>query len=756
MKYYSKKRFELFTVALSVFCTLGTHRSNAQIFPGPLAVGLDSPSLIWTSGGDANWGLDPEVFSFGDSSVTFDDLQDGQRTWVETTVRGPGTLTFRWKVSSEVCDDNLCDIARFELDGQVQRTLSGEVDWQIEALVLPKGDHHLRWEYRKDETTSAGDDKFWLDGVAFGEGHPIPVIVQGSGKVTLEPNQLLYATGDTVLLKATQSSAESAFQGWEDPINSFKPEFEYKVRSFRVITAVFGDDYGMALDAPEQFWQSAGALNWTSIVDATAVGGFALQSGDIDDGEITSIRTRFRGPGILRFRWKVSSEFCADAPCDFLDFRVNGISRGIVSGETDWEEVAIPLPGGSHDVEWRYQKDKFTSKGQDLAWLDNVRIEPRAVPPISGIEYFIDMDDPGQGNAIALPGGVEEFNIPVEGLDLGIHLVTVRAKQEIDGQEFWSHNQSLIFSVFPEDFTGQISRVEYFVDKDPGLGSGTPISLDEDVISIPTEGLDPGFHILAVRARQAGPGDAEWSLDTQHPFDVLPSTATDDIVPALREVRFEFVDAEGRFTPPFLITDDLIPFLDREVTVTADVLNQPGVVLGRAIAVNALGQESPGAWFSVDVVSELSSSWTTWLERYFTADEQADTTRTGLTADPDHDGVPNLLEYATGGDPNAAGDSDGRLDIRLLPAGDLEVRFRALASEPGVKTVPFETQGLRYELESAGNDLKWTAASVEPVGDPTPAGDEWSDFRYQIFPIASSNKTVFFRLKITPTESFIE
>ncbi len=48
-------------------------------------------------------------------------------------------------------------------------------------------------------------------------------------------------------------------------------------------------------------------------------------------------------------------------------------------------------------------------------------------------------------------------------------------------------------------------------------------------------------------------------------------------------------------------------------------------------------------------------TYTTWLTRFFTAAEQADPTISGSAADPDGDGVSNLIEYALGLSPRTAG-----------------------------------------------------------------------------------------------------
>ncbi len=121
-----------------------------------------APSLTWTSGGDATW--------FSQSAVSRDGMaaQSGaithnQQSWMQTTVTGPGTLSFWWKVSSEGNRDFL----RFYLNNAEQQRISGEVDWQVRSFPIPDGTHTLRWRFDKDGSGTAGSDAGWVDQVVW-------------------------------------------------------------------------------------------------------------------------------------------------------------------------------------------------------------------------------------------------------------------------------------------------------------------------------------------------------------------------------------------------------------------------------------------------------------------------------------------------------------------------------------------------------------------------------------------------------------
>ncbi|MCX6924292.1 MAG: immunoglobulin domain-containing protein, partial [Verrucomicrobia bacterium] len=135
---------------------------------------LDGSGLAWTTGGDAAW--------FGQTLTTHDgvdaarsgSLADLQQSWLETTVSGPGTLTFWWKVSSEY----IYDFLRFSIGGAQQAAISGETDWNQQAFSIPSGSATLRWTYSKDSYVFSGQDAGWVDQVAFTPA-PIPTVTLG-------------------------------------------------------------------------------------------------------------------------------------------------------------------------------------------------------------------------------------------------------------------------------------------------------------------------------------------------------------------------------------------------------------------------------------------------------------------------------------------------------------------------------------------------------------------------------------------------
>ncbi len=82
---------------------------------------------------------------------------------MSTTVTGPVTLSFWWKVSSEADYDKLLLL----VDGSVLLEESGEQNWQRSTFALGAGAHTVVWKYAKDVSLVAGQDAAWVDEVAF-------------------------------------------------------------------------------------------------------------------------------------------------------------------------------------------------------------------------------------------------------------------------------------------------------------------------------------------------------------------------------------------------------------------------------------------------------------------------------------------------------------------------------------------------------------------------------------------------------------
>ncbi len=122
---------------------------------------VDNTALSWTTGGNGNWSAQSAVSHYGGDAAQSGSITNDESTWLQTTVTGPGTLSFYWKVSSEADYDYL----RFYIDSVEKNKISGNVDWQQKSYAISSGSHTLKWTYTKDYSLSGGSDAGWLDRV---------------------------------------------------------------------------------------------------------------------------------------------------------------------------------------------------------------------------------------------------------------------------------------------------------------------------------------------------------------------------------------------------------------------------------------------------------------------------------------------------------------------------------------------------------------------------------------------------------------
>ncbi len=135
-----------------------------------LASALDTTGLTWTTAGNANWAVQTAVTHDNVDAARSGQIADSQESRLETTINGPATVAFWWRVESE----QNYDFLRVDLDGTQQFRISGTVNWEQKTVAVPAGTHTLRWVYAKDGSTAAGADAGWVDQVETRQAQPPP------------------------------------------------------------------------------------------------------------------------------------------------------------------------------------------------------------------------------------------------------------------------------------------------------------------------------------------------------------------------------------------------------------------------------------------------------------------------------------------------------------------------------------------------------------------------------------------------------
>ena len=153
-------------------------------------------------------------------------------------------------------------------------------------------------------------------------------------------------------------------------------------------------------------------------------------------------------------------------------------------------------------------------------------------------EYFIDTD-PGQGNGHTIPAcdgnfneAEEEFcvnNISVPPLSEGRHTFFLRLK---DSENQWGMRRLDFYVVSSSPYVAKtLTGAEYFIDTDPGEGSGIPLpaadgSIDESAEYLLKEGIESselslGLHSLYVRVKDSY---NVWGIPRKVNFNVIEAS----------------------------------------------------------------------------------------------------------------------------------------------------------------------------------------------------------------------------------------
>ncbi|MDC0325236.1 choice-of-anchor D domain-containing protein [bacterium] len=312
---------------------------------------------------DSDWIEQSEVTLDGVSAGRSREITHNEESVIQVTVTGPGVLSFWWKVSSE---DNK-DYLSFRIDSQHQNSISGNVDWVRKRFPILAGNHDLKWTFAKDswDAPHDGSNTAWLDEVRFDFGYLLDLEMD-NGTVIANPPGPRHAPGQIVQLIATPSPGKQ-FLGWAGDALGQENPIGLVMSSNKAVRAFFGTPID-GFETSSLIWSTGGEANWFNQSQVMHEGTDTVQSGVIDDNQVSWVESQVTGPGILSFWWKVSSE-----SSDVLSLEIEGVQKKRISGEVDWQQESFEIEPGTHVLRWRYAKDGSVDSGSDAAWLSQVQ-----------------------------------------------------------------------------------------------------------------------------------------------------------------------------------------------------------------------------------------------------------------------------------------------------------------------------------------------------------------------------------------------
>ena len=420
---------------------------------------------------------------------------------------------------------------------------------------------------------------------------------------------------------------------------------------FWIKTTQTGNDTHWKAPAVTGVEQSANSndINWGYLTSTGRIGvavgesGSVLSTAPVNDGAWHHI-------GLSR-----------DAATGVVKVYVDGVLNVTGTLETGNKTSAFRLIGALSDV----MSDGITFIGGNYfsGQLDDVRIYNLVVDPAVVSSFALPPAAPAQ--LVVTPASGTE-------LDLGW---TDNANDET-GYEVWrsiSGGASVRIAQLPTNATSymdvgltQGTSYAYFVRAVDSAGSA-----DSNVVSTATPVPPQTPSGVAVTFLSSNEVDLQW-------IDNSNNEAGFKVLRRINNVNFIQIAS----LPP-------------NTTQYKDTTVQPGIYYEYHIQAYNVAGYSDFTGLNVTTPTQYQS----YLATYFTAEQLADPAITGDLADPDHDGIGNLLEYAFGSNPTLA-------DTSHLPT--LSVQNGCLAISFIQRVAPTD---LTYAVEVSGDMITWNSGS---------------------------------------------
>ena len=153
--------------------------AEQRIKRGPWTFGeyLEMPGQAFSTSGDAEWIRAKGEGEGGEGSYALRSgaIGDSQESVLSMKVLGAGTVTFKYRVSSQAKKGVISDGLAVCLDDSTDKVFKdgGDTGWkEAEVLVVGAGEHTVAWVYWKNVSGFDGEDCAWLDSVVWKQAGP--------------------------------------------------------------------------------------------------------------------------------------------------------------------------------------------------------------------------------------------------------------------------------------------------------------------------------------------------------------------------------------------------------------------------------------------------------------------------------------------------------------------------------------------------------------------------------------------------------
>ena len=330
-----------------------------------LAGALGTTDLAWRTGGDSVWFPEAQVSADGLDAAQSGALDAKGTGWIETTVIGPGTLSFKWRFAPGSANSGV-DLL---VDGDYEDGLTDATEgWEDCSVEIGAGRHVVRWEfYGSDGDNGAA----WLDQLVWTGGHPVPtytaVNVTGPATSDFTGGYLEDSSNMVVRITPEVNYWRITLSGDTEGVTLDGTVLTFVVTGPRTINVLVEElTLEAALDSTGVKWRTGGDAVWFPEPDATSDGFDAAQSGVATDKGVSWVETTVFGPGTLSFQWKLAT----DGTRSGIDLLVDGDYEDGLEADSGWTVYELDIGAGSHVVRWEYWNQDTGASGK--AWLDQV------------------------------------------------------------------------------------------------------------------------------------------------------------------------------------------------------------------------------------------------------------------------------------------------------------------------------------------------------------------------------------------------
>ncbi len=292
-----------------------------------------------SSSGTAQWFSVTDTRASDSTAFQSPTLSAGQTATLTLTVSGPTTLNAPWQIIGAAADKISYAIDNVTPANQTSGTLTVGETYQIVSLV-------------------AGDD------------------FTNVGATSNTTAVVFTATGTTPSVWTNGSALSAA------ALTGFQPSYKPKLVTVPVGTHSVSWTYTQVsslttsfarLDLDLPSFSTSGDGSWFGATDASAPNGGSLKvarSPVLATGQQAALQVPVTGPAVVDFWWRADSVTASDTLGFFIDGQLAELPtttfftdpvQAVISGTTNWANVAFLIGSGTHTLSWVYSQNSTTT-----------------------------------------------------------------------------------------------------------------------------------------------------------------------------------------------------------------------------------------------------------------------------------------------------------------------------------------------------------------------------------------------------------